>query len=276
VTAPRDFASTYAGALRGYLLVGGEGQLTAAYELGRRALAEGVTVLELSDAHHDALLEALAGLGDAGAAAPVVEGARDFLREALSAYEMVRRGFEDAREHAREARRDAAMVRRLADLLADPPPAGDAGWVQEVAQLVAEQARHLCRSAASLVVVVHGPDTVVAVEHDPADDGWEAFLGDPAVHERALDAEGPVRLQGADLAADVALQRAAATSPAARALTGWLLVPLRRADGRRFGAIALVATGGRAFSEVDADVARHLALLTTGALEQRDGAREPD
>jgi hypothetical protein len=271
MTAPDGFPAAYVDALRGFLLVGGEGRLTTAYELGRRAVADGVTVLELSDLHHDALVAALDGAG-AEDARRAVEGGRDFLREALSAYEMVRRGFDDARRQALAARRDAAMIRRLAQLLAEP--AGDDGWPEEVARLVAEQARHLCRSTAAAVTLGEGPGAVVAVEHDPDAAGWASFLREPALRERSSAAGALERLDGPGLAADALLQRLATSSEAARTLTGWMVVPMRGSDGRRLGTIELFAAGGGSFGEVDADVARHLALLATDALERRDRTRD--
>jgi hypothetical protein len=272
VTVAPDFASAYATALRGFLLAGGEGQLTAAYELGRRAVADGLTVLELSDLHHDAVLAAMAGAADAGEARRVVDAGRELLREALSAYEMVRRGFGDAREEALAAHRDAAILRRLAELLADPSSAADAGWPEEVAHLLAEQARQLCRATAAAVVLGDGPDAVVAVEHDPDAGGWAALLRDPAVRGRAFAVEDLVRLDGSGLAADPLMQRLATTSETARQMTGWMVAVMRGDAGRRLGSIELAATGGRSFGEVDADVARHLALLAADALERRDRA----
>jgi hypothetical protein len=53
-----------------------------------------------------------------------------------------------------------------------------------------------------------------------------------------------------------------------------MAAPMPGVGGRRLGSIELFATGGRSFGEVDADVARHLALLATTALERRD--RAPD
>jgi hypothetical protein len=273
VTSPDDFPAAYVDALRGFLLVGGEGQLTAAYELGRRAVADGITVLELADLHHDALVAAMAGAG-AQDARDVVEAGREVLREALSAYEMVRRGFDDARRQALAAHRDAAMIRRLAELLADAPAAADEGWPEEVARLLAEQARHLCRSTAAAVTLGDGPGAVVAVEHDPDAAGWASFLRDPALRERASAARALERLDGPGLAADTPLQRLATSSEVARTLTGWMVAPLRGSDGRRLGAIELFATDGGSFSAVDADVARHLGLLATDALERRDRVRE--
>ncbi|HTI35002.1 MAG TPA: phosphatase RsbU N-terminal domain-containing protein [Miltoncostaea sp.] len=265
-----ELAAAYADALRGFLLAGGEGQLTAAYEMGRRAVADGLTVLELSDLHHDALAAAMAGVGGEQDARRVVDAGRDLLREALSAFEMVRRGFDDAREQALAARHDAAMIRRLAELLSDAPPAADGSWRDEVAWLLAEGARHLCRSTAAVITIGDGADAVVAAEHDPGDGAWAALLGEPEMRRQASSVEVLARLDGSDLAADPLLQRLAVTSEAARSLTGWLVAPMRGTDGRRLGTIELFATAGSAFSEVDADVARHLALLAANALERGD------
>lgn len=272
MTVAADFAAAYAAALRGFLLAGGEGQLTAAYELGRRAVADGLTVLELSDLHHDAVLAAIGGAADAGEARRAVAAGRELLREALSAYEMVRRGFDDAREEALAARRDAAIIRRLVELLSDPPSADDAGWPEEVAHLLAEQARQLCRATAAAVVLGDGAGAVLAVEHDPGDGGWAALLRDPVVCARACAVEDLERLDGADLAADPLLQRLATRSETARRLTGWMAATMRGDGGRRLGSVALFATAGGSFGEVDADVARHLALLAGHALERRERA----
>jgi len=233
---------------------------------------DGLTVLELSDLHHDAVLAAIAGTADVDGARGVVEAGRELLREALSAYEMVRRGFADARAEAFTAWEDAAIIRRLAELLADPPSAADDGWPEEVAHLLAEQARQLCRATAAAVVLGDGADAVVAVEHDPDAGGWAALLRHPEVRARASAEDDLVRLDGSGLAADPLLQRLATTSETARLLTGWLVVPMRAHDGRRLGSIELFAAGGGSFGEVDADVARHLALLAGSALERRGRA----
>lgn len=272
MTVAEDYASAYAAALRGFLLAGGEGQLTAAYELGRRAVADGLTVLELSEVHHDAVLAAMAGATDADEARRAVDAGRELLREALSAYEMVRRGFDDAREEALAARRDAAIIRRLVELLSEPPSSADAGWPEEVAHLLAEQARQLCPATAAAVVLGGGPDAVLAVEHDPDAGGWADLLRDPGVRARASAVDDLERLDGSGLAADPLLQRLATTSETARLLTGWMAAPMRGDGDRRLGSIELFATGGRSFGEVDADVARHLALLAAHALERRERA----
>ncbi|MBV9948428.1 MAG: hypothetical protein JOZ69_16375, partial [Myxococcales bacterium] len=78
---------------RAYVRDGGETALAAAYELGRRAVAGGVGVVELCLVHHAA--------ARASAAAPVAvdenaDRAATFLAEALSPFEMTHRGFQES------------------------------------------------------------------------------------------------------------------------------------------------------------------------------------
>ena len=52
---PENLAERYTAELRKYLAEAGEAPLRSAYELGRRAFAEGLGVLEMAATHHDAL-----------------------------------------------------------------------------------------------------------------------------------------------------------------------------------------------------------------------------
>src|SRR5439155_19647184 len=92
-----DFASTYAAAFRRYLDDAGEGALEAAYELGRTALREHLTLLDLAVVHHRVLLRALADEQAAGDAASVAESAGRFFLESLSVFEMTQRGLTETR-----------------------------------------------------------------------------------------------------------------------------------------------------------------------------------
>src|SRR6266571_116528 len=69
----------YASLLREYAAGGGEATLGRAYELGRRAIAERKSLLDLASIHHGAL-----------------RASADFLAECMSPYEMAHRGFQDA------------------------------------------------------------------------------------------------------------------------------------------------------------------------------------
>jgi hypothetical protein len=71
-----------------FLDSGEESALTDGYKLGRRALSNGVSLLEITKVHHEVILEALGGH-----AAPeaVATAGSSFLLEVLSSYEMQRR-----------------------------------------------------------------------------------------------------------------------------------------------------------------------------------------
>ena len=157
--AVEEFRAAYGVALRSYVADGTETDLRTAYELGRDAVVRELSVLDLTLAHHDALLEAL---GEASADIDhVVRAAAAFVLESLAAFEMVRRGFNEAREAALLERRHAAMLRRLSGFLADVSLAlATPDGLEEMLQLVAEQARELVGCDWCRVRLVVEPDDV--------------------------------------------------------------------------------------------------------------------
>lgn len=86
----------YTAALRGFLVTGGESGLEEAYELGRRALSEGLGVLEMSALYHQALESVLGGVGRSEDTAKLVRAGQSFFVESLSAFEITHRGFKEA------------------------------------------------------------------------------------------------------------------------------------------------------------------------------------
>jgi GAF domain-containing protein len=277
MTCDENFRDAYVAALRGYLLAGAESQLRTAYELGRTAVADELGVLELADVHHEALVAVLSTERRGKEIERITRAAGDFFRESLSAFEMVQRGFREARDGTVAARRHAAMVRRLSDLLADGSPAPDlAGFTDELLVLIAEEARELVDGRACLVTVAAS-----AADFGPAgaswddDDGWAGLLADPAV--RALAELVPpgaraLRLDGEELSRSPRFHALALASPRAAAWRSWLAAPLRALDGRRLGAIQLFDKPGAGFSQADADVIVHLAQMASAALERRGWA----
>jgi hypothetical protein len=137
----RAFRASYSRAFAAFIARRGEPELRTAYELGREAVTNEVSVLDLAVAHHDALADALSETSDAPA---VARAAGDFFLEAVSAYEMVQRGFREVREAAALERRQAELVRQLSNFLTDASLAlGASDSLEEMLQLVAEQAREL-------------------------------------------------------------------------------------------------------------------------------------
>jgi serine phosphatase RsbU (regulator of sigma subunit) len=104
-----SFPDDYAAALSRHLDQPSEAGLHAAYDLGRRALSKGMTLIELVTIHHEARLnaftDALAQLPDADA----------FLREGLGAYEIAERGYWDAHRAAALERERVDVLSRLTD-----------------------------------------------------------------------------------------------------------------------------------------------------------------
>ena len=93
-----DFAEEYRAALDRYISQSDEAALGRGYELGRRALAEGKSLMEMAAIHHQALRDVfLHGQRDiAEFRDQAVQASADFLTESLSPYEMAHRGFQDA------------------------------------------------------------------------------------------------------------------------------------------------------------------------------------
>ena len=143
-TGPGPFRSAYAAALLDYLLEPSEASLRVAYELAREAVSRSLNVLELADAHQQALMSVLLDASDAAEAQAIARAAGDFFLEGLSTFEMVQRGFAEARQAALLERRQTRLSRQLSTFLADASLALDASEsLEEMLRLVAEQAREL-------------------------------------------------------------------------------------------------------------------------------------
>ena len=75
-----------------YLPNRNEAALDAGYQIGRSAVVEGLTILDLAQVHHDILREVLR-TSSQDEVDGVVATAADFLVEVLATYEMTRRGY---------------------------------------------------------------------------------------------------------------------------------------------------------------------------------------
>jgi hypothetical protein len=161
----RQFAVRYAAAFWAYVLEPEERTLQALYELGRDAVAADLSTLDLAAVHHDVLRDALGQIADAAEAEHLARAAGDAFVETLSAYEMVARGFREARAAALSERRQAAVVRRLSSFLADTALAveGDDS-LTEVLHLVAEHARELLRASRCEAALAGAASAVAAEE----------------------------------------------------------------------------------------------------------------
>jgi signal transduction histidine kinase len=91
-----SFEEEYAFFLREYAAGRGEDVLRSAYELGRRALTERKSLVEIASLHHQALQGLLREEKDEKRRDDLLRTSSDFLAECLSPYEMAHRGFQDA------------------------------------------------------------------------------------------------------------------------------------------------------------------------------------
>ena len=90
------FRTDYLAALAQYISHGDEAALGRGYEIGRKAMAEGKSLMDFSSVHHEALQEILASSRKDPGSKHALEAGAHFLAETLSPYEMAHRGFQDA------------------------------------------------------------------------------------------------------------------------------------------------------------------------------------
>ena len=91
-----DLTRDYRVAFLQYLPRRAEAALSRGYELGRTAVTEGVSILELARIHHDVLLEALRET-PAAELPQVATAASEFFLEVLATVDMTQRSFLDGR-----------------------------------------------------------------------------------------------------------------------------------------------------------------------------------
>jgi two-component system, NarL family, sensor histidine kinase UhpB len=94
---PQDsFEDEYRSCLQEYSASRSEAALGRAYELGRRALTEQKSLVEMASLHHQAVLGLLRDVENEKQRSELVRASGEFLAECLSPYEMAHRGFQDA------------------------------------------------------------------------------------------------------------------------------------------------------------------------------------
>jgi serine phosphatase RsbU (regulator of sigma subunit) len=147
-------ADHYAEGFAAYLAQRGELELGVAYDIGREAVERQLSVLDVAEAHHAALLAALAVAADDDAAQDTVRAGADFLRESLSLFESVHRGFHEVQEVARVEHRHVEQLRALADASV---AINSSLTVEEILQLTADAARSVIRAIRATVVMT-APD----------------------------------------------------------------------------------------------------------------------
>jgi hypothetical protein len=117
------FRRDYAPAFLQYLSEEGEGGLRAAYELGRRAMAGGLSMLDLAEVHHAELLGVLRSVRTPAELDQAAVAASRFFVELLATFEMAQRGFAELRQAAGgqvELQRATGILMERDGLAAEP------------------------------------------------------------------------------------------------------------------------------------------------------------
>lgn len=240
--------SSYRSAFERYLSSPSEDTLRGGYELGREAVTREVGVVDIAAVHHEVVLAALRDCSEPEQIERVTRAAGDFFLEAISAFEMVQRGYREAREATLLERRHAEMLRQLSNLLADASLALTASdSLEEVLQLVAEQARELIGADGCLAMAVADRESPVVA----------------AASFRELSADPRILLRSRRF-----LKPPIGDSDADGPSHGVLSAPLRTLDGRDFGSIQVVEKTDGEFTEVDQAVLVHLAQMASAAIDR--------
>ena len=178
-----DLTAAYAAAFSSYLTGRGERELGAAYDLGRQAVAAHLSVLDLAEAHHAAVR---AALGHGSPPEVTLQAAANFLRESLSIFESVHRGYSEVREVARIEHEHVEQLRALA---AASVALNSSLTVEEILQLTADAARSLIGGTRA-TVSIFAPDPrlrpLTATSPPQLADGD----AEPAVLRKRLTARG--------------------------------------------------------------------------------------
>jgi hypothetical protein len=113
-----------------------------------------LSVLDIAEAHHAALLTNLAAAGDPASATDLLRAGDEFLRECLSLFESVHRGYHEVQEVARIEHHHAEQLRMLAEASV---AINSSLTVEEILQLTADTARAVI-AAERATLSIHAPD----------------------------------------------------------------------------------------------------------------------
>lgn len=124
----------YSSALKLYLAKKDEETRSRPNEIGRRALSEGLGVLDMVEIHHRALSDAITSVPAARQNGSLLKAAAEFLDEALMPFEMTHRGF---REVTDTLQRVITFANMLCHELRTPLTSiiASAGMLQELSQV---------------------------------------------------------------------------------------------------------------------------------------------
>jgi serine phosphatase RsbU (regulator of sigma subunit) len=266
-TALLSLRASYEKAFDDYLASRSEDALHVAYELGRAAVSAQMSILDLSGTHHDVLSSALRR------SRPqelewVTQAAANFFLQALSAFEMVQRGFREAQQSILREKQHTAQLHQLTEASV---AINSAKSVQETLQLVTEAARQIIEAQCCIASFSDS-------EHHRLIDRWTSCANDSewrglgeagleAIHQ--LQGDFPRRMDGAQIAQDRTWQTLVRSGAVMRWPKGWLAAPLTNEGDSLIGSIQLFDKIDGDFTENDESILAQLAQVTSVAIENQ-------
>jgi GAF domain-containing protein len=272
MTANRiDFVQRYREVFAVYLQEPDEHGLSRAYDLGRSAVAEDRSALDLAAAHQEVLLELIRASSDSAGHEELIQAAGEFLLESMSAFVVLQRALQEVRETALVERRHTTILRHLSSFLADASLVFDASEsLDELVQLVAEHARELTGAELCAVrLMLDGTSTIDALAVEQHDAALGSQIDELAALYRVLEPPtGSIRMAATGL--DRHRTEHALSEPVAGAWKPreWLAVQLTALDGRQFGLIQAFDKQTGEFSELDEATLMQLAQMASAAVER--------
>ena len=224
------FRRDYEAALAAHLSSRREEGLSVAYELGRRALAEGISVVEMASIHLAASKRVTEARSSADSEART-EAATQFLLQSMATFDMAQRGFWEAQERTRVEQHHVARLQTLAE--ASVAVIGRPSLADRFPE-IAKQA----------LVVAGGGEAAIRFE---AEDG---------VMQTSTSVVPP--------AVDAAMADVAAGAPPQRG-SDWLAVPITGPHGRVAGVIAVWGANG-GLGPLDGAILAQFAQMASEAL----------
>jgi anti-sigma regulatory factor (Ser/Thr protein kinase) len=265
MTAVRErFRAEYAAAFHDYVTgQAGEPGLERAYDLGRMAVGEGLSMLDLAAIHHESLAEALALASSPAEHARAAAAATEFAMESLSTFEMAQRGFREAHEAARLEQHHRDQLRGLADAAL---AISRARTVEAAAEIVTQQALELIGASRAVASLGSGADRSL-IHETIAEQGQPIRRverrGRPPLLQTVCDVGRLMRLSAAELEAHPAWSR----QDPPHGTASWLAVPLVDRAGRNAGLIHLSDKRTGAFSPNDEAILVQLAQIASVAID---------
>lgn len=262
------YRSTYVSALGAHLRGPSEDSLTVAYELGRAAVTQQLSVLDVAVAYQHGLTEALANAPGRSESDTIARCAGEFFLESLASFEMLHRSAAEARSSADEHRRRAQLSRQLSTFLTDSSLALQSSEsMDEMLQLAVDQGREILAAGCCLITVAAegAPRAAEAVSHADLDTEWAftRWLDVPGIYRLLQENDGLLRLTREHRAMS-ALPEPRSERPIHR----WLAVSLTALDGTQIGALQAFDKHASTFGKEDEAALVHLAQMVSATVER--------